>query len=54
MKFSSFTHICRKIKDILICALYPEIVCVKNLAIRKVIAFSDSGLGTNAHTHYME
>ena len=44
MKFTSFKHFCREIKDVPIYALYPESFCVKNLATRKVFAFSDSGL----------
>ena len=44
MKFFSFTHLCRKSKCVAIYALYPESFCVKNLAIRKVFAFSDSGV----------
>ena len=35
-------HICWEIKDVQIYAFYPESFCVKNLAIRKVFAFSDS------------
>ena len=42
VKFSSFRHFCRKIKSVAIYALYPESFCVKNLAIQKVFAFSDS------------
>ena len=42
MKLTSFTHICREIKDVPIYALYPESFCMKNLATRKVFAFSDS------------
>ena len=44
MKFSSFKHFCRESKSVAIYALYPESFCLKNLAIRKVFAFSDSGL----------
>ena len=47
MKLTSFTHICRKIKDVLIYALDPESFCVKNLATRKVFAFSDSAVAGN-------
>ena len=43
MKLTSFTHICREIKNVPIYALYLESFCVKNLATRKVFAFSDSG-----------
>ena len=43
-KFSSFTHFCRVSKSAAIYALYPESFCMKNLAIRKVFAFSDSGV----------
>ena len=39
-----FTRICREIVDVAIYALYPERFCGRNLAIRKVFAFSDSGL----------
>ena len=39
MKFTSFTHTCRKIKDVLIYVLYLKSFCVKNLATRKVFAF---------------
>ena len=39
-----FTRICREIVDVAIYALYPESFCGVNLAIRKVFAFSDSGL----------
>ena len=42
MKFSSFTHFCRESKSVAIYALCPESFCVKNLAIRKDFAFSDS------------
>ena len=42
MKFSSFTHFCRESKSVAIYALYPESFCMKNLAIRKICAFSDS------------
>ena len=35
-------RICREFEN-LIYALYPESFCDKNLAIRKVFAFSDSG-----------
>ena len=42
MKFFSFTHFCRESKSVAIHALYPESFCMKNLAIRKVLAFSDS------------
>ena len=45
MKLASFTHICRKIKDALIYAVYLESFCVKDLATRKVFAFSDSAYG---------
>ena len=44
MKFTSFKHFCREFKGVPIYALYPESFCVKNLAIRKVCAFSDSGV----------
>ena len=44
MKFSSFTHFCRESKSVAIHALYSKSFCVKNLAIRKVFAFSDSVL----------
>ena len=37
-------RICRKIVNVAIYALYPESFCGKDLAIRKVFAFSDSGL----------
>ena len=37
-----FTRICREIVDVAIYALYPESFCGRNLAIRKVFAFSDS------------
>ena len=37
-------HICRKISDVDIYALYPESFCGENLAIRKVFAFSDSAV----------
>ena len=36
MKLTSFTHICREIKDVPIYALYPESFCMKNLATRKI------------------
>ena len=39
-----FTRICREIVDVAIYALYPESFFGENLAIRKVFAFSDSGL----------
>ena len=39
-----FTRICREIVDVAIYALYPESFCGVNLAIRKVFAFSDSGV----------
>ena len=39
-----FTRICREIVDVAIYALYPESFCGVNLAIRKVFAFSDSGI----------
>ena len=42
MKFTSFKHFCREFKGVPIYALYPESFCVKNLATRKVFAFSDS------------
>ena len=32
IKLSSFTHICRKIKNVAIYTFYPESFCVKNLA----------------------
>ena len=38
-----FTHICREFVDVAIYALCPESFCVKNPAVRKVFAFSDSG-----------
>ena len=43
MRFSSSTHFCRESKSVAIYALYPESVCLKNFAIRKVFVFSDSG-----------
>ena len=43
MTFSSFTHFCHESKSVAIYALYPESFSVKNLAIRKIFAFSDSG-----------
>ena len=46
MKFSNFKNFCRESKSVAIYVLYPESFCVKNLAIRKVFAFSDSGLAT--------
>ena len=44
MTLSNFVHICCKIKNVAIYTLYPEKFSVKNLAIRKVFAFSDSDL----------
>ena len=42
MKFSSFKHFCCESKSVAIYALCPESFCMKNLAIQKVFAFSDS------------
>ena len=50
MKLSSFTHFCRENKSVAIYALFPESFCVKNLAIRKVFAFSDSGVWQDLRT----
>ena len=44
MKNLGFTRICREIADVAIYAHYPESFCSENLAIRKVFAFSDSGV----------
>ena len=44
MTLSYFVHICWKITNVAIHTLYPEKFSVKNLAIRKVFAFSDSDL----------
>ena len=38
-----FMHNCREFVDVAIYALCPESFCVKNLAVRKVFVFSDSG-----------
>ena len=46
-----FTRICREIVDVAIYALYPESFCGVNLAIRKVFAFSDSGVGQSSTTY---
>ena len=50
MKILGFTRICREIVDVAIYALYPESFCGVNLAIRKVFAFSDSGVGQSSTT----
>ena len=42
LKNLGFTRICREIVNVAIYALYPESFCGKNLAVRKVFAFSDS------------
>ena len=43
LKNLGFTRICREIVNVAIYALYPESFCGKDLAVRKVFAFSDSG-----------
>ena len=42
LKNLGFTRICREIVNVAIYALYPESFCGKDLAVRKVFAFSDS------------
>ena len=49
MILTSFVHICREINFVPIYALYPESFCVKNLATRKVFAFSDSAFHIRPH-----
>ena len=44
MENLGFTRICHEIVKVAIYALYPESFCGVNLAIRKVLAFSDSGV----------
>ena len=46
MFFLGFTRICREIIDVATYALYPESFFGENFAIRKVFAFSDSGIFT--------